>query len=157
MSLYLDHTYLSVSMTTSFWLNPYCWARLPSSEAGRTNTIWDKQRDRARSRDEQRHTTFQYTIIYSIKSILFIGNSAEHPGRTYLIPGLDCGPDYWSGLMDWITASTFELYHMITSQSDEWRGHMITSQSDEWRGHMITSQSEEWRGHMIFLANTLPY
>ena len=32
-------TYLSVSATSVFWLNPYCWARLPSSEAGRTNII----------------------------------------------------------------------------------------------------------------------
>ena len=38
---YSGATYLSVSATTSFWLNLYCWERLPSSEADRTNTIWN--------------------------------------------------------------------------------------------------------------------
>ena len=49
---FLDHlffnliamlTYLSVSTTTSFSSNPYCWIRLSSSEAGRTNTIWNRE------------------------------------------------------------------------------------------------------------------
>ena len=28
--------------------------------------------------------------------------------RLYLIAGLDCGLDYWTGLLDWITGMTFE-------------------------------------------------
>ena len=32
--------------------------------------------------------------------------------RLYLITGLDCGLDCWTGLMDWITGLTFDLYQI---------------------------------------------
>ena len=32
----------------------------------------------------------------------------------YLITGLDCRPEYWTGLMEWITGSTFQLNLLIS-------------------------------------------
>ena len=33
------------------------------------------------------------------------------PHRSYLITGLDCGPDCWTGLMDWITGLNLFISH----------------------------------------------
>ena len=35
---------------------------------------------------------------------------------------------YWTGLLAWITGSTFELncsYHLLSSQSEKWTDHMF--------------------------------
>ena len=34
--------------------------------------------------------------------------------RLYLITGLDCGLDCWTGLMDWITGLTFEVNLLVS-------------------------------------------
>ena len=46
----------------------------------------------------------------------------------YLITGLDCGLDYRTKLMDWITGSTFQLNlpHITCLLAlEEWTGHMF--------------------------------
>ena len=54
----------------------------------------------------------------------------------YLITGLDCRPEYWTGLMEWITGSTFQL-------------NLLTS--------LVCRLGNHWTGHMSIVASTVAY